>query len=196
MKERLKKLRKMLGLTQREFGERIGVKPNTIATYEIGRNEPIDAVVSLICREFNVNEVWLRTGKEPMFAEISEDEELTQIFSAIAVSDDALIKRIIRAYWKLSDNEKEIVRKLIDGFSVNVNSNTKIEKIASPAVVKEVEMPAPSMTDKMPDVMSKLAEIEQQNKELLNRLEVLEKEDEWEKEQMEQSISPTRPHSR
>ncbi len=196
MKERLKKLRKMLGLTQREFGERIGVKPNTIATYEIGRNEPIDAVVSLICREFNVNEVWLRTGKEPMFAEISEDEELTQIFSAIAVSDDALIKRIIRAYWKLNDNEKEIVRKLIDGFSVNVNSNTKIEKIASPAVVKEVEMPAPSMTDKMPDVMSKLAEIEQQNKELLNRLEVLEKEDEWEKEQMEQSISPTRPHSR
>ena len=196
LKERLKKLRKMLGLTQREFGERIGVKPNTIATYEIGRNEPIDAVVSLICREFNVNEVWLRTGKEPMFAEISEDEELTQIFSAIAVSDDALIKRIIRAYWKLNDNEKEIVRKLIDGFSVNVNSNTKIEKIASPAVVKEVEMPAPSMTDKMPDVMSKLAEVEQQNKELLNRLEVLEKEDEWEKEQMEQSISPTRPHSR
>lgn len=196
LKERLKKLRKMLGLTQREFGERIGVKPNTIATYEIGRNEPIDAVVSLICREFNVNEVWLRTGKEPMFAEISEDEELTQIFSAIAVSDDALIKRIIRAYWKLNDNEKEIVRKLIDGFSVNVNSNTKIEKIASPAVVKEVEMPAPSMTDKMPDVMSKLAEIEQQNKELLNRLEVLEKEGEWEKEQMEQSISPTRPHSR
>ena len=196
LKERLKKLRKMLGLTQREFGERIGVKPNTIATYEIGRNEPIDAVVSLICREFNVNEVWLRTGKEPMFAEISEDEELTQIFSAIAVSDDALIKRIIRAYWKLSDNEKEIVRKLIDGFSVNVNSNTKIEKIASPAVVKEVEMPVPSMTDKMPDVMSKLAEVERQNKELLNRLEVLEKEDEWEKEQMEQSISPTRPHSR
>lgn len=196
MKERLKKLRKMLGLTQREFGERIGVKPNTIATYEIGRNEPIDAVVSLICREFNVNEVWLRTGKEPMFAEISEDEELTQIFSAIAVSDDALIKRIIRAYWKLSDNEKEIVRKLIDGFSVNVNSNTKIEKIASPAVVKEVEMPVPSMTDKMPDVMSKLAEIERQNKELLNRLEVLEKEeDECEREQMEQSISPTRPHS-
>ena len=196
MKERLKKLRKMLGLTQREFGERIGVKPNTIATYEIGRNEPIDAVVSLICREFNVNEVWLRTGKEPMFAEISEDEELTQIFSAIAVSDDALIKRIIRAYWKLSDNEKEIVRKLIDGFSVNVNSNTKIEKIASPAVVKEVEMPVPSMTDKMPDVMSKLAEVERQNKELLNRLEFLEKEDvECEREQMKQSISPARSHT-
>lgn len=196
LKERLKKLRKMLGLTQREFGERIGVKPNTIATYEIGRNEPIDAVVSLICREFNVNEVWLRTGKEPMFAEISEDEELTQIFSAIAVSDDALIKRIIRAYWKLSDNEKEIVRKLIDGFSVNVNSNTKIEKIASPAVVKEVEMPVPSMTDKMPDVMSKLAEVERQNKELLNRLEFLEKEDvECEREQMKQSISPARSHT-
>ena len=193
MKERLKKLRKMLGLTQREFGERIGVKPNTIATYEIGRNEPIDAVVSLICREFNVNEVWLRTGKEPMFAEISEDEELTQIFSAIAVSDDALIKRIIRAYWKLNDNEKEIVRKLIDGFSVNANSNAKTEKMTSPTIVKEVEVSAPLI----PDVMSELAEMKRQNKELSTRLEALEKEeDEWEREQMEQSISPTRPHSR
>lgn len=67
LNERLKKLRKALDLTQREFGERIGVKPNTIATYEIGRNEPIDAVVSLICREFHVNEHWLRTGEGEMF---------------------------------------------------------------------------------------------------------------------------------
>lgn len=65
--ERIKKLRKALDLTQREFGDRIGVKPNTIATYEIGRNQPIDAVISLICREFNVSETWLRTGEGEMF---------------------------------------------------------------------------------------------------------------------------------
>ena len=48
MNERLKKLRKTLDLTQRAFGERIGVKGNTIAQYEIGRNQPIDAIISLI----------------------------------------------------------------------------------------------------------------------------------------------------
>ena len=67
MNERSKKLRKVLDLTQQEFGERLGIKRNTIATYESGRNEPIDAVVSLICKEFNVNEEWLRDGIGEMF---------------------------------------------------------------------------------------------------------------------------------
>jgi len=65
--KRIKKLRKTLELTQKAFAERIGVKPNTIATYEIGRNQPIDAIINLICREFNVNENWLRTGEGDMF---------------------------------------------------------------------------------------------------------------------------------
>lgn len=68
MNERIRKLRRTLDLTQKEFGDRIGVKGNTIATYEGGRNEPIDSVISLICREFNVNEEWLRTGEGEMFA--------------------------------------------------------------------------------------------------------------------------------
>ena len=58
----------MLDLTQQEFASRIGIKRNTIANYEAGRNEPIDSVISLICREFNVNEKWLRTGEGEMFA--------------------------------------------------------------------------------------------------------------------------------
>lgn len=117
MNERLKKLRKTLDMTQRAFGERIGVKGNTIAQYEIGRNEPIDAVISLICREFNVNETWLRAGEGEMFVQRTEADELSQVFSAIAASDDELIKRIIRAYWKLDDKEKAAVKKLIEGFS-------------------------------------------------------------------------------
>lgn len=68
MEERIKKLRKALDLTQQEFADRIGIKRNTIANYESGRNEPIDSVISLICREFNVNEEWLRTGEGEMFA--------------------------------------------------------------------------------------------------------------------------------
>ena len=73
MKDRIKKLRKELDLTQQEFAERIGIKRNTIATYESGRNIPIDAVISLICREFNVNEEWLRSGSEDMFVQRSQN---------------------------------------------------------------------------------------------------------------------------
>ena len=54
-------------MTQQEFAERIGIKRNTIANYETGRNDPVDSVISLICREFNVREEWLRTGEGEMF---------------------------------------------------------------------------------------------------------------------------------
>ena len=74
MNERIKKLRKTLDLTQQEFGDRLGIKRNTIATYESGRNDPIDAVISLICKEFNVNEEWLRDGVGEMFKAEPTDE--------------------------------------------------------------------------------------------------------------------------
>lgn len=67
MKERIKKIRKELDLTQQEFADRLGIKRGAIANYEIGRNEPVDSVISLICREFNVREEWLRTGDGKMF---------------------------------------------------------------------------------------------------------------------------------
>ncbi len=67
MKERIRKIRRDLDLTQQEFADRIGIKRNTIANYETGRNEPVDSVVSLICREFGVNEEWLRNGTGEMF---------------------------------------------------------------------------------------------------------------------------------
>lgn len=60
--ERIKKLRKDVDLTQQKFADRLGMKQNTVATYEMGRTNPSDAVIKSICREFNVSEAWLRTG--------------------------------------------------------------------------------------------------------------------------------------
>ena len=68
MNERIKELRKRLNLTQQQFADRIGIKRNTIANYEIGRNDPVDSVVVLICKEFNVNREWLVSGVGEMFA--------------------------------------------------------------------------------------------------------------------------------
>lgn len=67
MDERLKKLRKALDLTQTEFAERIGTVQNTITGYESGRRNPSSAVINNICKEFNVNEEWLRNGTGEMF---------------------------------------------------------------------------------------------------------------------------------
>ena len=74
MKERIRKIRRYLDLTQQEFADRLGIKRGAIANYELGRNEPVDSVVSLICREYGVNEEWLRTGTGEMFEPDSGDE--------------------------------------------------------------------------------------------------------------------------
>ena len=64
--ERIKELRKALGLTQTAFGERIGLKQNSVALIEAGRATS-DQTIFAICREFRVNEDWLRTGAGEMF---------------------------------------------------------------------------------------------------------------------------------
>lgn len=113
MGERIKQLRKSLGLTQKEFGERIGVKPNTIGTYEIGRNEPIDAVVSLICREFGVNENWIRTGDGEMFVQLSRSQEVAEFTSKILKGDnDNFKRRFIAVLAQLEEPEWELIEKM------------------------------------------------------------------------------------
>lgn len=97
MKDRIKKLRKELDLTQQEFAERIGIKRNTIATYESGRNIPIDAVISLICREFNVNEEWLRSGSGDMFVQRSQNalSAMAEEYD-LSASDLILLEKFVR----------------------------------------------------------------------------------------------------
>lgn len=67
MNHRIKKLRRELDLTQEKFGARIGVKGNTVAQWESGRNDPPDSAITFICKEFDVNEEWLRNGTGEMF---------------------------------------------------------------------------------------------------------------------------------
>ena len=68
MNERLRKLRKALNMSQTAFGKRVGLKQSTITGYETGNRIPLDSVILLICKEFNVNEEWLRSGKGDMFS--------------------------------------------------------------------------------------------------------------------------------
>lgn len=111
MGERIKELRKALGLTQKEFGERLGVKPNTIGTYEIGRNEPIDAVISLICREFSVNETWLRTGVGEMFAETAQEDQIYAFMGDVMHGTPDFRRRLMSVLSRMTPEEWAILEK-------------------------------------------------------------------------------------
>ncbi len=116
MNERIKKLRKTLDYTQQEFADRIGVKRNTIAQYEIGRNEPIDTVIRSICREFGVNESWLRFNEGDMFIQRSPEEEIGYYVEDLLEYDgngnafyDAIIE-MMKTYHSLDDKSKTVIR--------------------------------------------------------------------------------------
>ena len=106
MHDRIKELRDALNLTQQEFADRIGVKRSTIAKYEGGWNVPLDAVISLICREFNVSERWLRTGEGEMFQPVSRNEELfTFALSAAKAPPDDVRAQLLSVMARLSTDD-------------------------------------------------------------------------------------------
>lgn len=113
MNERIKTVRKSAGLKQAEFATRIGVKANTITSYETGLRIPSDVVINSICREFHVRETWLRTGEGEMLLPVDADDELAQVMAEIKLSDDELIRAIIKGYWRLEDKEKAAIRQLV-----------------------------------------------------------------------------------
>ena len=116
LNERLKKLRKKLDLTQREFAEKLHIKQNTVATYEMGRIIPSDSVVAGICREFNVNEEWLRTDTGEMFIEETPDEEFMRMAKAVAAGDtraDRMIRKTLMCFYEMDDLGKETLMNFI-----------------------------------------------------------------------------------
>lgn len=95
MKDRIRMIRKKLGLNQTDFGARIGVKQTSVAGYETGVRTPLDAVITSICREFDVNEEWLRTGaggEDNMFTKLSEDDRFSLNLGKLSTTENEFIK--------------------------------------------------------------------------------------------------------
>lgn len=118
MNERLKALRKRLGYTQQEMADRLGIKRNTFANYEIGRNKPIDAVITLICKEFGVNEVWLRTGEggeENMFTKVSDDDQFALSMGKLSATDNKLLQNALITLSELDPEKLKIIEEFMKG---------------------------------------------------------------------------------
>lgn len=81
---RTKELRDSLGLTQQKFADRLGITRGAVANWDLDRSDPSDAVISLICREFNVREAWLRDGTGEMFEQLTEDEDRARFFGDLS----------------------------------------------------------------------------------------------------------------
>lgn len=113
MKERIKKIRTHFGLTQQKLADRLGLKRQTIAAYEIGNIEPSDSTLLLICKEFNINEDWLRTGNGEMKKDI--DMDFSSICAEIGIKDEKA-KEAIMKYYELSDEDKELWWKYMERF--------------------------------------------------------------------------------
>lgn len=115
MNERLKKIRVDSDLTQEEFAKKLGVKRNTVATYEMGRSEPSSAVVSLICREFKVNESWLRTGEGEPYQKRTRNQELQAFANDVMEElDESFKKRLILALSKLNESDWEVLERIAE----------------------------------------------------------------------------------
>lgn len=113
MKERIKKLRKELGMTQAEFAQKIGTSQNVLANYEIGRRNPSNSVINNISKTFDVNEEWLRTGEGKMFIEIPEEDIYSKAAASVFKENDATAIEGLKLYYSLSPEAKKAVRNYI-----------------------------------------------------------------------------------
>ena len=120
MKERIKQLRTMLGLTQQKFADRLGLKRQTIAAYEVGNIEPSDSTLLLICKEFGVNEKWLRYNEGDIYKSHPPTGEINNAISNVLEDTNCdnsvytLVKEFLLKYDKMDAKSKDVINKLAD----------------------------------------------------------------------------------
>lgn len=116
--ERIKKVRKALDLTQREFSNRIGTTANVLTNYETGRRNPSATAFNNICKIFNISEKWLRTGEGEMF-ESSPEKEISELVRQHRLSD--LEKQIIIEFIRLDARDRQGVLEYIKRLASSAN---------------------------------------------------------------------------
>lgn len=118
MNERIKELRKSLNLTLEKFGDRLGVTKVTVSRLENGERNVTDQMFKSICREFNVSENWLRTGKGEMYVPVTRNQEIIEFTNRImADEEESFRKRFVTAISKASPEFWDELEKIVDEMS-------------------------------------------------------------------------------
>ena len=114
MNERLKELRKTLKLSQDAFGERIGMSGGGISLLEMGKSNITEQNVKSICREFNVDYIWLTTGEGEMF--VDSDDDIMESIDRIMSGENEFHKNLFKTFARLDENELSALETVIDKF--------------------------------------------------------------------------------
>ena len=125
MNERIKELRKTIGITQQELADKLGLKRNTIATYEIGKAIPSDRVISDLCNKYSVNEEWLRSGNGEMFKHPSDEvghyvEDLLE-YDGVGNPFYDIIIEMMKKYQEMDEKSKLVIREYFKSVGSGLN---------------------------------------------------------------------------
>lgn len=124
MHDRISALIKCLGITQMSFASRLNITRSYISQICTGNKVPSDRTISDICREFDVNEEWLRTGEGEMFRELSREEAVTDFFAEILREPDSFRFEFARYMAQLTPDQWEAIRSLVDSLK-NLDTTKK-----------------------------------------------------------------------
>lgn len=112
---RIRQVRKADSLTLTEFGNRIGITAASVSAFELGKTNPSDQTIRSICREFKVNEIWLRTGEGEMHQALTEDEEIAAFAGEVlAAAPEDIRKRLISSIAKWTPEMWTLAEKIAD----------------------------------------------------------------------------------
>ena len=125
MNERIKEPRKTIGITQQELADKLGLKRNTIATYEIGKAIPSDRVISDLCNKYSVNEEWLRSGNGEMFKQPSDEvghyvEDLLE-YDGVGNPFYDIIIEMMKKYQEMDEKSKLVIREYFKSVGSGLN---------------------------------------------------------------------------
>ena len=125
--ERIRYLRKeKLKITLDAFGKKVGVTKAAVSDIERGRNNVTDQMFNSICREFGVNETWLRTGEGPQFVELTRIEEIQKMVDDIMYDrPESFRRRFVASLAALDANGWDALEKFIDSITDQKELDTR-----------------------------------------------------------------------
>lgn len=106
MLERLREVRKALGLNQTEFAKSLGINQSSYSLIEVGRISMADRYIKTICALYGVDENWLLTGKGEMFAQ--ESDELALVYKQLPASYQKALMKVAKDFLSLAKEEKRV----------------------------------------------------------------------------------------
>lgn len=119
MNQRIKEVRRSLGLSQEEFGRRLGITKSAVSRIESSLNGASGQTVKSICREFSIDYAWLTTGQGEMFAE--NDDQITKLIDTVLAGENEFARAIFRGFAQFSAEDWQQLHGLIKKFLGGMN---------------------------------------------------------------------------